>query len=282
MDVITFDYDKPYIREATDKYYEKLHAVEVKELSGEGPRFGFHFQWEVAVFVALAVVLFITVFLITASIVRRRDASSSSEAIAKDTKIIRISGAVAAVALLALVLITPRAVEASKAGRVSEPDYQTLLNKTVADNRGQIDEAVTLAADRAGINLEEACDNGMSRGPMQRGDNFSKRGNDRLIQCGGDEFGTLVSGYPDADEIRVIATSTGSETGTVIAASDVSSTREAATFSSVKFDGSDMTRYRSDFFGDSGWVVDNRGNGGRPFATEDEMTLEEARQARSE
>jgi hypothetical protein len=296
MNVITFDYDKSYINEATEKYLEEKQRYRLEEFaySNAGLEFPSSLGWLENIWgaviatglicVAIFVLSHVPGVISTKREIRGREIGRALSAATKAGGYAADVATIVFLPALALFLVGGIALmfNDSSPTRPDKPDYRALLDQTVAENRNDFEEAVRLAADGAGIDLAEACENGKSRGPVQkRGDFNNKQGNHRLIQCGGDRFGTLLYADLEGGEFKSIGTSSGAETGKVIATSGHSA--PTRNLSSVRFDGSRETRYKPGSDVLTGWAVDDGDDfeNERPFAPEDEVTLEEAKSAES-
>jgi hypothetical protein len=290
MNVITFDYDRSYIKDAADKYQEDVRMFGVEGLNSDGgPKFADGLEWvSTSLYITLALLVCSLVAFLVIGRVPRQYPTTNEDGEASMPPLEKVEAAalsVLALSLAAFVVIGCLWIKfADNPDGIEKPDYKAALEKTIAENRDEFDEAVRLAADQAGIDIVEMCGSGQSRQPIQRGRGFSSRNNDNFVQCGGDYFGTIALVDGDGRYVSAIATSTGAQTGTVIAATELRGEDDAARLSSVVFDGSNTTVYAKDPRGEEGWSVDSgkRTRTERPFAPEDEMTLEEARQDRPE
>ena len=299
MHIVTLDYAKTFINEATQKYNDAtqeyndaLERLRLENLStpNSSPQQVLAYPWmdEVIKWCLPALAVAILVGAVGELIYRL--------AAGKDRKypglfaslggftIYAVIGVVTIIALADLTLYHfGKGSYADEPVAPEKPDYEAALTQTVRENRGDIDLAIDTAAKLAGIDLAEACDTGQSSGPGQRDSRYTSKGNEDLLQCGGDEFGALLYADLDAGVFRTISTSTGAEKFKVITNASDSEHEHGAVLSSVSFLGVSETKYEPKS-GASPWPVDEADRaegkpGELPYEESDEMTLEAALEA---
>lgn len=299
VQVITLEYAKTFINEATQKYNnatqeynDALERLRLENLStpNSAPQQMLAYPWMDEVvkwgLIAIPVAMLIS---IVGELIYRLIAGEDRKHAGLLTS---LGGAIMSTALtfVVIVVLADMALDGFDKGPYADdpvapekPDYEAALAQTVNENRGDIDLAIGTAAKLAGIDLEEACETGQSSGPGQRDSRYTAKGNKNLLQCGGDEFGALLYADLDAGVFRTISTSTGAKAFKVITNASDSEHEHGAVLSSVSFLGVSETKYEPKS-GASPWPVDEadraEGKPGEvPYEEADEMTLEAALEA---
>ena len=299
MQVITLDYAKTFINEATQEhndtiqeYNDALERLRLENLStpNSSPQQMLAYPWmdEVVKWGLIAIPVAMLIGIVGELIYRLIAGEDRKHA----GLLTSLGGVImsTALTLVVIVVLADMALDHFGKGRYADepvapekPDYEAALTQTVNENRGDIDLAIGTAAKLAGIDLEEACETGQSSGPGQRDSRYTAKGNKNLLQCGGDEFGALLYADLDAGVFRTISTSTGAKAFKVITNASDSEHEHGAVLSSVSFLGVSETKYepKSDA---SPWPVDDADSaeekpGKVPYEEADEMTLEAALEA---
>ena len=288
MHIVTFDYTKPIIAEATQNYRDALERFRLEKLAS--PDSGvLAYPWmDTAVkWLLFSLPVAMILLLIASALLLRTEGGRSAIRSLNSVAEVYFYAVIATFLALFLVdslFLGDRGRHAGAPEEPEKPDYSQLVEETVSENRGDIDSAIEAAAGLADIDLAQACNTGRSAPPAQSDKyDYSTVGkaNGRLVQCGGDEFGSLLFADLESGEAKTVSTSTGAERFIVATGvSDIDGER-GRELSSVSFDGVGETEYKQGKDRPNPWPVDEGdvaelGTAAVPYDKSTEMDLETA------
>jgi hypothetical protein len=288
MHIVTFDYSKPIIAEATQNYKDALERFRLEELASPDAGVLAYLWMDTVVkwlFISLPIALILSLIVSATLRLTKEGRGDIGPLIpAAEVYFSAVIAVLLAIFLVDSLFLGDRGRHADALKEPEEPDYSQLVEETVSENRDEIDSAIEAAAGLAGIDLAQACNTGRSAPPAQSNKyDYSTVGkaNGRLLQCGGDEFGSLLFADLESGEAKTVSTSTGAERFIVATGvSDIDGER-GRELSSVSFDGVGETEYKQDKDRPNPWPVDEGdvaelGAEAVPYDKSAEMDLETA------